>query len=172
MEKYTLGMRIMHWVMTVLILTLLAVGLYMTSLPNDYPGKFDIYAMHKSFGIIALALVLLRLILRMSNVVPALPIQINARDTKLHNSTVLLLYVGMLIVPIAGYVMSVASGRQVSVFGWPVPSLLQADPGLATLAHTIHVNGWYILLAVIVLHLAGNTKHYLVEKVNLLSRMW
>lgn len=172
MEKYNLSMRVMHWLMAVLILTLLAVGLYMTNLPADDPSRATIYQMHKAFGMIALLLVVIRVCIRLGSYIPGLPSLINRRDTILHHITVVLLYIAMFVIPLAGYIMSEASGRQVNVFGLAIPSLFAPDPALAGIAHTIHVKGWYFLALFILLHLAGNAKHYLVEKVNLLSRMW
>ncbi|MBS0236288.1 MAG: cytochrome b [Proteobacteria bacterium] len=172
MEKYTLSMRIMHWIMAILIISLLCVGLYIANTePHDEEWR-NILLMHKSFGILALLLVMLRLAIRLGSYVPELPPQINHRDVALHNWTVFFLYVFMFVMPIAGYVMSIAHGNTVEFFGMPLPALIEKNTQVASIAHTIHVNAWYFLIGLIVLHLAGNTKHYIVEKVNLLQRIW
>ena len=62
----------LHWLLAVLIIGMLAVGLYMESLPVG-PGKFKIYGLHKSFGITILALSALRLVWKYINESPLLP---------------------------------------------------------------------------------------------------
>lgn len=55
-----------HWSMAVLILGMLALGLYMHDLPLDQPSTFALYQWHKSFGFVVLALAVLRLLWRLS----------------------------------------------------------------------------------------------------------
>ncbi len=56
-NRWGVGARTLHWIMAVLIIGLGIVGLYMSDLPNS-PQKIKIYALHKSFGLTVLALVL------------------------------------------------------------------------------------------------------------------
>jgi cytochrome b561 len=175
MEKYVLSMRVMHWLMAVLIITLLSVGLWMSGLPNDYPGKFDsIYPMHKSFGILALILICIRLVERFRNfnLIPSLPDKIKKFDQKLSKAIHHSLYACMLLMPLSGYTMSVLGGHQVVFFGLELPSIFGESKDLSKVAWQIHGITGFTLIALIALHLAGNVKHFVLDKVNLISRMW
>ncbi len=172
MDKYSLSMRVMHWIMAFLIIVLLAVGLWMESLPNDYPGKYDVYALHKSFGVIALAFIIFRLSVRMRSKIPALPKNITKFDASLAAATVVLLYVCMFAMPLSGYLMSTFGGHPVQLFGIPLPSLFSENMEAAKFNRMIHGYAGYGLIAIIVLHILGSFKHLLVEKVNLFKRMW
>lgn len=52
--------RYLHWMMATLILTLLAIGFYMVNTES-----FGLYNWHKSFGLVALLLIVLRMIYRL-----------------------------------------------------------------------------------------------------------
>jgi len=170
--KYSLLMRINHWVLSAILISLLGMGLWMTSLPNDYPGKYDYYALHKSFGIVALLYGIFRLSVRLRSKVPALPKEINTRDAVLSALTILVLYVCMFAMPISGYLMSTFGGHPVSFFGIPVPALFDKNPQIGGVFHEVHEIGGKVFIGIIVLHLLGTIKHVLVDKVNLLNRIW
>ena len=71
-DKYGLIAYILHWSMAFLMIGLLGLGLYMTTLPIGLL-KLKLYGWHKSFGILVLGIFFIRLIWRMSNIVPRLP---------------------------------------------------------------------------------------------------
>ena len=55
---------IFHWVIALLIIGLLVIGKYMTSLEENDPVRFVLTQWHKSFGITVLILSVLRLLWR------------------------------------------------------------------------------------------------------------
>uniref|UniRef100_UPI00259115FB cytochrome b n=1 Tax=uncultured Stenotrophomonas sp. TaxID=165438 RepID=UPI00259115FB len=53
-DRYTLPMRMLHWMRAALILGLIALGWTMTSLPDSTAAKFEwMYPIHKEFGVLA-----------------------------------------------------------------------------------------------------------------------
>ena len=84
--KTTFGViaKSFHWVIAILILWMLSVGFAMVAIPPS-PDKFWVYALHKSFGILILFLMIGRLSWRMisprPDVLPAQRFQLHARDT-------------------------------------------------------------------------------------------
>lgn len=172
MEKYSLSMRVMHWLMALLLITLLCVGLWMSDLPNEDPRKFQVYDLHKSFGVIALLLIIFRVSLRMRSKIPALPKQINKLDSGLSALTIFVLYACMLAMPLSGYLMSSFGGYPVHFFGMELPSLVNKNPDFGKFFWNIHGYAGYVLIVFIGLHILGSLKHIAVEKVNLFNRMW
>ncbi len=59
MIKYHLANRIMHWSMAILIFLLLILGFIMTNI--ELNNKFFYYNLHKSFGVLILGMLILRL---------------------------------------------------------------------------------------------------------------
>ena len=154
-----------------MIISLLIVGNYMTTLPGG-DEKLQIYTMHKSFGMIILGLVLIRLIVRLRSAVPNLPEGIKPFDAKLSSIAVFLLYCGMLMMPLSGYVMSMAGNRGINFLGmFQLPNLIGTHPNLATLAWQAHGIIGASLATLILLHIVGSLKHLVVDKINIFKRM-
>jgi cytochrome b561 len=170
-DKYSTTLRAIHWIMAVLIITLLAIGIWMSGLPDSYPGKFDYYALHKSFGIIALIFVTIRLAVRFQSNIPALPIKIRPFDNKLSQITIFLLYAAMIIMPFSGYLMSDLGGYQISFFSIKLPFIFEKHEALATFFYKTHGIVGNFLIFIITLHLLGTLKHFIFEKINLLKRI-
>ena len=56
-QGYGLVSKALHWLIAVMILTLIGVGAYMTDLDKDAPARAQIYGLHKAFGVKVLGLV-------------------------------------------------------------------------------------------------------------------
>ena len=73
----------------------------------------------------------------------------------------LALYVLMLAVPLSGYVMSSSfeGSHGIDFFAWTLPRLAPINERVFEISHALH--GWlpWLLLAVVVLHVAGAFKH-------------
>lgn len=171
-DRYSLSMRIIHWLMAVLIIILIGVGLWMSDLPSDYPNRVYVYNMHKSFGIIALILVLMRIINRAGSEIPELPYKVSRLDENLSQLVHYTLYFIMLAQPLSGYAMTDFGGRDVLFFGYKLPDLFKTNKELAGVFWQTHKFLGYALIVAITLHVAGALKHYLVERINLFNRMW
>lgn len=169
-SSYGLISKIFHWGMAVIILTMLAVGYYMTSLPAS-PEKFDIYRMHKAFGVIALTLTLMRLIWKFSNVSVKEPKGLSfilVIGAKLGH---LALYLLMLFIPVSGIFMSLFSAKDISVFGLFTINSFEKNPELAKIFNEIHETSAVILVAVIALHAVAALFHHFVLKDEVFKRM-
>ncbi|MCK5750531.1 MAG: cytochrome b/b6 domain-containing protein, partial [Oricola sp.] len=71
--RYSPVAAILHWTIAALIIGQIFGGMYMHGLPNSSPVKFDLYQLHKSFGLTVLALSLVRLGWRFTHKAPPLP---------------------------------------------------------------------------------------------------
>jgi len=161
--KYHILLRVTHWIMGVCIIGLIALGWYMGTIkPED--GKYALYGWHKSFGMLLIFLFPVRFILRKVTTVPPLPKDIKPIEKKLSHLTHILLYVGMFVVPVSGYVMSVSGGHAVKMFGLDIPNLIDKNKEIGEIAHEIHEIAPWVLLGFIVLHVAGALKHKFFEK--------
>lgn len=169
--KYPFVIRVIHWTMSAMIISLICVGLWMTSLADDYPGKWDYYALHKSFGITAFLLILTRILVRFYVSLPAFPESINIWERRLAAVVHLLQYAVIFLMPISGYLMSSFGGYDVGFFGIKVPLLFDKNEELAKLFALSHEVMAYSLIVLIGLHVAGIFKHLIVEKTNLFKRM-
>ncbi len=159
-----------HWVMAMIIIGLVALGLYMTSIPVS-PQKFKYYGWHKEFGILILMLVSMRIIWRYGNKVPALT-ELPWWERLAARATHWLFYGFMFALPITGWLMSSASGRTVSFFGlFLLPHLIPANHGQSLLFAEIHTWIAYGLIATFCLHVAAALKHQFIDKDDIMQRI-
>ncbi|HEX7890686.1 MAG TPA: cytochrome b [Ramlibacter sp.] len=166
---------LLHWGMAGLLLVLVALGLYMGSLPDTGFDrvKITLILVHKALGLLALWIVLLRLAWRVGNVLPRLvegtPMwqQVAARFVHL------CLYALMLALPLTGWLMSSAGGYPVSFFGWfELPDFVPRNEAMFRI--WINVHHWlaYALMLLVALHMAAALQHHWVDRDDTLLRMW
>lgn len=159
----------LHWVMALLLIGLLAMGLYMVELPIGLQ-KLKLYGWHKEYGILALMLVLIRIVWRLINTTPelSLPLLEKLAARAVHWA----FYGFMFAMPITGWLITSAAGLPASFFGlFNVPNLIAPNPDLMTLFETIHKWVGYGLIATIVLHTSAALKHHFINKDDILRRM-
>lgn len=165
--KYHLSLRIIHWSRAAIILGMIFLGWWMVSLDDVDAVKFDWgYPYHKSFGILALLLVLTQLVLRQRLGVPALSSKLGALEAKAAKVAHIALYVLMIAVPLLGYARSSTFPESDGVyfFGLYLPELLAKNNDLSEIVSKVHAVAAYTLLGLIALHVAGALKHRLFDK--------
>ncbi|MFK0573838.1 cytochrome b [Endozoicomonas sp.] len=163
-DKYPILMRLMHWLVGLLILGIISAGWYMTGLEDSVSYKYDIYHWHKSFGMLVLFLLFARLVIRWASRVPPLPDTMPGYQKKLGVLVHWLLYLFMFLVPLSGFMMSNAGGRDVPFFNLTIPGFMEKNPELAGRLHDIHVVIPYVLLGIVVVHILAALKHRYFDK--------
>lgn len=160
-----------HWVVAILVLILLAVGLYMEEL-DPTPLKFKLSFWHKSFGIMVLALVSARLLWRLTNIYPS-SIPTHRKWEKMIAQVIHgMMYACLFAMPLTGWMMSSAKGFGVSVFGWfTLPDLIGENKELGGVLREAHEYIAWTLIACVGLHLAGALKHHFIDRDITLRRM-
>lgn len=162
----------LHWLVAALVLLLGVVGLVMGELPR-VPKYFWVYTAHKSLGITVLALVVVRLGWRLyagaPQAVPGTP----GWQQRTANVTHGLLYALVLAMPLSGWLYDSASGlRPFRWFGLvEMPRLSAPDERLADLSHALHEWGFWLLIALVLLHAGAALYHHLHLRDATLARM-
>lgn len=167
--KYPLLIRILHWVRAVLILGLIACGWYMTGRAEDDPTAGILYPNHKQFGILVwlLALVHLTLRWRYFAVLPHAPVTLKPWEKWLSHGVHRLIIVLTLLTPLMGYGMSSSFTQSDGVpffFLSRVPEILPKNDTAFAVFQALHECCAYLLLACVILHVAGVVKHRLQDK--------
>lgn len=162
-----------HWLSAVLIIGLIFVGIAMVNFIADTGLRFYLYQMHKTFGFVVLALIVLRLIWRMFDKRP-LPPNTSPALQRAASFLHLFFYVAIFSMILTGWLMVSTSVLPipVSIFGWfNVPTLTTPYAELEIKYKALHhIIGWFLLCA-IVIHIAAALKHHFIDKDNVLKRM-
>ena len=163
-----------HWSMAILIMALAGLGLYMVTLPDAGFNlkKITLILYHKDFGMLVLALAILRLAWRLSNVIPQatelLPDwqQIAARFVHL------CFYALMFALPITGWLMSSAAGFPVSLLElFTLPDLISHNDYLFQQFVEIHKWLGYGFIFFILIHTGAALGHHFIFKDDTLRKM-
>jgi len=163
--------RYLHWIIALFIITMLCVGLYMVSIA-DQPESRVYFNLHKSFGLLFGALVLLRVIWRIKHNPAPLPTSVPQWQTKLAHLMHFLLYACIIVMPLTGFFGSSFGKHDIVFFGLPLPRWVTPNPDLTKLFFDIHVVVAWTLIVLISLHALAAFKHLIVDKDGVFQRMW
>ncbi len=177
-RAYGWAARLFHWSVAVLILAAIGLGLYAGSLPAGDDARmqavFDAYSVHKTVGVAALLLAALRILWTLTQPRPR-PLHPERRaETFLAEMVHWGLWIGMVIMPLTGWLLHSAAPGGFSRILWPLGQRLPLVPESETLAERLsqfHETGWWLLAGLIVLHVAGALKHALIDRDDTLARM-
>jgi cytochrome b561 len=180
--RYTNVAIVLHWLVALLIIANLVLGLVAEDLPEDQI-RFAIDT-HKSIGISVLGLVLLRILWRLGHKPPPFSEGMAPWERGLAHAAHGGLYLFMLWMPLTGWLhdsaWKAAPEIPMTLFGlfeWPRIGFVMALPDaekerLHELFGSLHEIGGYLLIALILIHLAGALKHQLLDHQAEFRRMW
>jgi len=168
--RYTRTAVALHWLIAVLFIGQFAWGWLMQEIPKSPPGmRADAFNFHKSIGLCLLGLMLFRLGWRIAHRPPALP-ALPVWQARLAQITHVGLYVALIIQPVSGYLGSVWSGYPIKLFGVTLPAWGVKNPELKDAMSEVHLVTSFVLLALVLLHIAG-ALHHALRRDGIASRM-
>jgi len=175
-SKFSKSTLLLHWSIGLTIMGLLATGIYMSEFEF-----FPLYPIHKSIGVLMIALVIWRVIWRIKNGWPVSVGQYSTVEKTMAKIVHYLLLIGSILLPLSGFMMSAIGGYGVSLFGLelvaanPDPNnpqeMIPFNGAIAHFAHNVHGLAGKILLASVLLHIVGALKHHIIDKDSTLRRM-
>jgi cytochrome b561 len=168
---YTLTARILHWVIAILILSMIPLGLVIA---NDWGGPLQepLYDLHRSVGTLIIPLMSFRLICRWANPALPLPPDIPALQQLTAHATHWCLYALVLVQPIIGWIASSAYRAPIKVFGWfELPPIWPEDRAFSERVFSLHGLLGALIAALVAAHIAGALYHHFVRKDGVLRRM-
>lgn len=169
--RYDAAQRTLHWAMAAVILCAVALGVAAALLPRAELRE-ETLMIHKSLGMTALALIVLRLPYRLAVGAPPLPGWLGRATRAGAHAVHFALYLLMVAMPLSGYVFSVAGGHAAPWFGlFEWPTLAPHDAALAHRASLVHFWLAWALGAALALHIAAAAWHGVVRRDGLFARM-
>lgn len=171
-DRYGSVHKFLHWLIALSVIAMLAVGWWMGGLERG-PDKMQIYSIHKALGVTILALMILRVLWRAINWNRPQPLQSHARWERLlaglvHGG----LYALLIAMPLSGWLMTAAANSTVNWFGlFPIPNPIGPNENLAHVLRDLHGFLPFVIVGLLVLHVAGALKHQFIDHDSTLRRM-
>jgi cytochrome b561 len=183
----------LHWLIAAGIVFMFILGWFMDSVPKDAAksSTFDLFNMglyvwelskevsprsfyfnlHKSVGISLFALIILRILWRLTHKPPALLDSMKTWEKKLATGAHHGLYFLMVATPLAGIIMSISSKYGIHWFGIKLVEGID-NKASRELFYEFHEVFGLLILLILFFHIAGAFKHALVDKDGTIRRMW
>jgi cytochrome b561 len=156
-QGFGLVARAIHWFTLPLLLAGYLLVWFIDWVPAG-PDRVQFVSVHRTLGLIVLALTLLRLVWRGVDRRPPLE---GGRWSRLAARAVHgLIYAALLVIPLMGWGYTNAKGHVLKLFGMSLPSLVFKDEYFSRV--TIDVHEWvaYGLLGVLAMHMAAALWHH------------
>ncbi len=154
-----------HWTIALLVIANLVIGIF-----HDAIGLMPA---HKAIGLTVLALTAARIAWRLVHRPPPLPAHIGGAERMAAHAVHWALYILMVALPVTGWLMvsGSATRRPLTWFGLFDLPYLPVGPAAGGFGHESHeVLGW-VMLALVVIHVAAALRHRLILRDGVLARM-
>jgi cytochrome b561 len=163
--------KLLHWIGAIAILVLLIHGWWMVHM-TPRPERLANYTWHAALGYDLLILLVLRLLWRWSNPVPALPSDTQRWERIAARLGHVGLYVLMFAASLTGWAVANTFRTPIArdLFGLPMPVIFQ-DRAYRDWYEESHVVLSYLLAVLIIVHIAGALRHYFIKHNDAMQRM-
>ena len=164
--RYSNATVTFHWITVALVLTQAYLG-FTFALSDEGPARDAVFVWHKTLGMIILLLTLTRVAYRLKNPPPPFPPELPAWERFAAVWNHRLFYTLLIAMPIVGFiaVWGLASGPTPPIAGGiqiPVIPGISRDTG--ELAGEVHEIAAFLLVALILVHIAAALKHQFVDR--------
>jgi len=162
--------RLLHWVMAVLVLSMLFIGAGMVSTVAEKHAS--LVAIHRPLGMTIFILALIRLVYRLRHPAPPLPADLPEFQKLAAHASHWLLYALMIGMPLIGWGMLSAGNYPVTMFpGFHLPQILPSDPGLFAWLREAHRYLAWLFFLTFLAHMGAALMHGLIRRDGVLQSM-
>lgn len=170
-SRYPQSLIALHWIALLLLLAAYASMELEDAFARGSEGRQLMFWLHTSAGLSVLALVLPRLLLRLRAGVPPVTPPLSSTQRIAAAAGHAALYLFMIGMPLIGWLLLSAAGREIGFWGLALPSLLAPDRALAHALEALHeaaASLGYLLIAV---HIGAALYHHALRRDDTLTRM-
>lgn len=176
-NNYTAVAKLLHWVMAALIMFELLLAYLFGTVHHGPLSNLQstVYWLHFNIGYTILFLLIIRIIWRLFNKPPALPIDMHKEEAKLAHLGHIALYVMLTIMVVTGALRySIHTGEFYYLNMITIPTLVNIhgnENWPYTIIATTHNLCGALLVATIAVHVAMAIRHHIIDKNDILFRM-
>ena len=174
-NRYSKVAIVLHWLIALLIIGQLAGGKIMVAMDGSQL-KFEIFQLHKSFGLIILLLSVLRLLWRMTHKAPSLPEHMPKHEQLAAKVSHFGFYALMIGIPLMGWAMVSAAPIKITTkifktIKWPDMPFIERSEGLETFFSNAHELMAGLIFVLLLIHVGAALKHHYKDNDDVLTRM-
>jgi cytochrome b561 len=164
--------RTLHWLVAGLAVVVVSLGWAIPGSTRESDSRDWLLLLHRSIGLLILALMLFRVFWRWRHPPPPLPAEFPAIESLAAHADHALLYVMFLVMPLSGFLNAAVAGHGVSFFGLlTIPSFLPASGRWSQIAVAVHLAGQFAVYGLVAMHVAAALMHRFIRRNRILDRM-
>jgi len=169
---YTGTAKALHWTIVVLLIAQFIFAWTMPHIGRNTPVT-TIISLHFTFGIMILAVAIVRLAWRLTHSEPAPEDGMPPWQIKSARVIHWLLYLLLLVLPILGWINASWRNMPIVMFGLELPKLVATRaPGWGWTGDVHGLLANYLMLALVGLHVAAALYHYFFKRDGVLARIF
>jgi cytochrome b561 len=168
--RFSVVQRLLHWVMAVMIVTMLFIGVGMVS--TVAPRYWTLVSIHRPLGIAILVLVVVRIVVRLASGAPPLPADLPGWQAFAAKASHVVLYALMVVMPLIGWSMLSAGGYPIVLYGSiHLPPIAPHSDSLHAVLWDAHVVLAYVFFLTILVHVSAALLHAWVRRDEVFASM-
>ncbi len=160
----------LHWLTVFCVVTAVAFILVRDQMDGRVVRQWLLEG-HRHFGLFVLILFFVRIAIRIQLGKLPLTNRVPKIFRVLAGLTHIAIYAILLAQPLLGWALSDAEGKPVHLFGITLPALVNSDEDLADTLTAWHLNVAWVLLALVLLHIAAALWHHFILRDQTLRAM-
>jgi cytochrome b561 len=167
--QFTALMRLLHWTMAAMVLTMLCIGVAMVASLADYHVLVSI---HRPLGVAILILVVVRFVNRRFSRLPPFPATMSRMERLAAEASEYTLYGLMFVMPLVGWGMLSAARYPIVLYGsLQLPFILPRNAMLYAVLRQAHTVLAYFFILTFLAHFGAILFHTLIVRDGILKRM-
>jgi cytochrome b561 len=170
-DRYSFASIVLHWVMLLVIVGVYAAIEFREFYPKGSEPREALKMWHFMLGLSILGLIWLRIAARLAWAAPQSSPAGPAWREMMAKATHLALYVFMIAMPVAGWLILSAEGEPIPFFGLELPALVDENEQFAKQMEEVHELGGTIGYWLIGVHAAASLFHHYILRDRVLARM-
>ena len=168
-KQFTVSMRILHWLMAAMVLTMLGIGVAMVASLANY---HTLVSIHRPLGILILIFVMYRYVNRRFSPVPPLPPTVSPQERFVASASEMGFYALLFLEPLVGWGMLSAARYPIVLYGsLHLFPMLPHNAMLYAVLRETHTVFAYLLFLMFVAHLGAILFHTLIVRDGMFNRM-
>jgi cytochrome b561 len=162
-QRYGRVAKLFHWVIFILVVSVLAIGFLLDSIHNkDFHST--VVNIHKIIGLFILVLMILRALWALNNPKPTM-------ENFLVKYGHFFIYFLLIVTPVVGWVRAMAGGHAPHIFGLNLSLPIEKNAHLKYVSGVAHYWLAWVIIVVVSLHILIALYHHFVKKDDVLKRM-
>ncbi len=171
-DTYSATAKTLHWLIALLVISLVPLGWYMSGLSNEDPWYYRAFDLHQTLGMAVLLLFLAKITWMLISPNPKLGENLARWEYWSARIAHGVLTASLAVVPALGYLSSTTQGDPVVIYELvEIPSLVELSEDATDLLIALHMYFAYGTAAIVIIHILAVARHHYIKKDDTFKRM-